>query len=926
MGVKIYKNIEIIGARVHNLKNISVSIPRNKLTVLTGVSGSGKSSLAFDTLYAEGHRRYIESLSAYARLFLGRIEKPDIDDIKGISPAIAIEQKVNSSNPRSTVGTTTEIYDYLKLLFARIGRTYSPVSNQLVNKDSPENILDYILKLPKESKLLISCPVTIPKGRTIKDQIQIYLQQGYSKIWEKNKIIDLNYENISGDFEIIIDRIKNDDNPENQSRILDSLELAFHEGKGSCNIIHVKENKPSLKSFNNLFIKDGILFEEPSLDFFSFNSPYGACKKCEGFGKVMGIDSDLVIPNPNLSIYDNAIVCWKGEKMSVWKDDLILNSHHFNFPIHEPVRNLSKDNLKLIWEGNQYFKGLNSFFKYLESKSYKIQYRVMLSRYRGKTICKSCNGTRLRADTNYVKVDQKSISDINNMTIVNALSYFKNLKLDKTDAQIAKRIVHEISSRLNYLSDVGLGYLNLMRASNTLSGGESQRINLATSIGSSLVGSMYILDEPSIGLHTRDSQKLIKVLKKLRDVGNTVIVVEHDEEMMKSADMIIDIGPEAGRYGGEIVFKGTHNQLMSSKKSLTAKYLTGKLAIEVPKVRRKPKDFIIIEEAYLHNLKNITVKIPLNQICVITGVSGSGKSTLVGGVLFNFLERYFLTGLEKVSHCKNIKVNLDLINGVEFINQNPIGKSSRSNPITYTKGYDDIRQLFANENHAKSKGFKPGYFSFNVDGGRCEKCQGEGQITISMQFMADVHLTCDDCNGNRFKDDVLEVKFKDKNISEVLQMTVEEGLDYFNENNTLCKKIRAKVLALKEVGLEYVQLGQTSNTLSGGEAQRIKLASFLCQSKSKQKKLFIFDEPTTGLHFHDVNKLIKALQDLVEMGHHVIIIEHHMDIIKSADYLIDLGPEGGIKGGELLFEGNPEDFIKNCNKNSYTKEYLKEYL
>ena len=926
MGVKIYKNIEIIGARVHNLKNISVSIPRNKLTVLTGVSGSGKSSLAFDTLYAEGHRRYIESLSAYARLFLGRIEKPDIDDIKGISPAIAIEQKVNSSNPRSTVGTTTEIYDYLKLLFARIGKTYSPVSNQLVNKDSPENILDYILKLPKEAKLMISCPITIPKGRTTKDQIQIYLQQGYSKIWDQKKVKDLDHENISENSALIIDRIKNDDNPENQSRILDSLELAFHEGKGTCNIIHIKEDKSSLKSFNNLFIKDGIVFEEPSLDFFSFNSPYGACKKCEGFGKVMGIDSDLVIPNPNLSIYDNAIVCWKGEKMSVWKEELILNSHHFNFPIHEPIRNLSKDNLELIWEGNQYFRGLNSFFKYLESKSYKIQYRVMLSRYRGKTACSSCNGNRLRADANYVKVGQKSISDINNMTISNALSYFKNLKLNQTDAQIAKRIVHEISSRLNYLSDVGLGYLTLMRASNTLSGGESQRINLATSIGSSLVGSMYILDEPSIGLHTRDSQKLIKVLKKLRDVGNTVIVVEHDEEMMKSADMIIDIGPEAGRHGGEIVFKGTHDQLISSKKSLTAKYLSGKLSIEVPKVRRKPKDFIIIEEAYLHNLKNITVKIPLNQICVITGVSGSGKSTLIGGILFKFLERYFLTGLEKVSHCKNIKVNLDLINGVELINQNPIGKSSRSNPITYTKGYDDIRQLFANENHAKSKGFKPGYFSFNVDGGRCEKCQGEGQITISMQFMADVHLTCDECNGNRFKDEVLEVKFKNKNISEVLQMTVEEGLDYFNEDTTLCKKIRAKVLALKEVGLEYVQLGQTSNTLSGGEAQRIKLASFLCQSKSKQKKLFIFDEPTTGLHFHDVKKLIKALQDLVEMGHHVIIIEHHMDIIKSADYLIDLGPEGGIKGGELIYEGNPEDFIKNCNKNSSTKKYLKEYL
>ena len=926
MGLKEHKNIEIIGARVHNLKNISVSIPRNQLTVITGVSGSGKSSLAFDTLYAEGHRRYIESLSAYARLFLGRIEKPDIDDIKGISPAIAIEQKVNSSNPRSTVGTTTEIYDYLKLLYARIGKTFSPVSNEIVSKDSPESILNYILHLPKDSKLIISCPVTVPKGREIEDQVNLYLHQGYSKIWKDGNIVELNEDINSEHFEIIIDRIKNDDTAENQSRILDSLELAFHEGKGMCNIIEFQNGKTKIKNFNNLFSKDGIVFEEPNLDFFSFNSPYGACKKCEGFGKIMGIDTDLVIPNPNLSIYEDAIVCWKGEKMSAWKQELILNSHHFNFPIHDPIRNLSKENFALIWEGNQYFKGLNKFFKYLESNSYKIQYRVMLSRYRGKTTCNSCNGSRIRKDANYVKIDNTSISTITNMTINDALDFFKKIQLNNDDAQISKRIIYEIISRLEYLSDVGLGYLSLMRSSNTLSGGESQRINLATSIGSSLVGSMYILDEPSIGLHTRDSKRLIKVLKKLRDVGNTVIVVEHDEEMMRAADMIIDIGPEAGRLGGEIVFKGNHDLLIKSSPSLTAQYLSGKLQIEMPKVRRKPKNYIIIEEAYLHNLKNISVKIPLNQICVVTGVSGSGKSTLINGILFSFLERYFLTGIEKATYCKSIKLNLDLISGVELINQNPIGKSSRSNPITYTKGYDDIRQLFSKQKHAQINGFKAGYFSFNVDGGRCEKCQGEGQITISMQFMADVHLKCDECNGSRFKEEVLEVKYKGKNIAEVLEMTVLESLEFFNEESTICKKIKIKIQALYDVGLEYVQLGQPSNTLSGGEAQRIKLASFLCQSKSKQQKLFIFDEPTTGLHFHDIKKLLKALQDLVEMGHHVIIIEHHMDIIKCSDYIIDLGPEGGEKGGSLLFEGNPKEFINKNQLHSYTQKYLKEYF
>ncbi|MFL2585804.1 MAG: excinuclease ABC subunit UvrA [Parvicellaceae bacterium] len=925
MSIKSKDKIQIIGARVHNLKNINVSILRNKLTVITGVSGSGKSSLAFDTLYAEGHRRYIESLSSYARLFLGRIEKPDIDDIKGISPAIAIEQKVNSSNPRSTVGTTTEIHDYLKLLFARIGKTISPLSNKQVTKDHPEDVLKWMLSITKKTKMLITCPIEPPKGRTLEDHIQVYIQQGYNKVWVNNEIKELEIKNTKLPFQLIIDRVTNENSNENQSRILDSLELAFHEGKGNCEIVSFIDSQPNTNYFNNLFKKDDIVFEQPSLDFFSFNNPYGACKKCEGFGKVMGIDPSLVIPNPNLSVYQDAIVCWKGEKMSVWKEELINNAHYFDFPIHEPFKDLSEKDQSTLWKGNDYFKGIDYFFKYLEKKSYKIQYRVLLSRYRGRTTCDDCNGNRLRADANYVKVNGVSISEVNKMSIENAIRYFENIELDQNDKLVAKRLIDEISSRLGYLCDVGLGYLTLNRPSNTLSGGESQRINLATSIGSSLVGSMYILDEPSIGLHSRDSQQLIKVLKKLRDIGNSVIVVEHDEEMMRAADEIIDIGPYAGRHGGEVVFQGNHNKLINNKNSLTAKYLIGKMKIDVPKFRRKPKDFILIEEAFLHNLKNISVKIPLSQICVVTGVSGSGKSTLISNILHQYFERYFINGLHKPMHCSDIKVDFNLIDGVEFIDQNPIGKSSRSNPITYIKGYDDIRQLFSRQKHAKVNGFKPGHFSFNVDGGRCEKCQGEGQLTITMQFMADVHLKCDECDGQRFKDEVLEVKFKNKNISEILDMTVEESLTFFDHEDSICQKIKGKISALKEVGLEYVQLGQSSSTLSGGEAQRIKLASFLTQNRTKNRKLFIFDEPTTGLHFHDVKKLIKALQDLIEMGHHIIIIEHHLDIIKIADWIIDLGLEGGDNGGDLIFQGNPEDFLKS-NVISYTKNHLKNHI
>lgn len=918
-------HILIKGARVHNLKNVSVAIPRNKLTVITGVSGSGKSSLAFDTLYAEGHRRYIESLSAYARLFLGRMEKPDVDDIKGISPAIAIEQKVNSSNTRSTVGTTTEIYDYLKLLFARIGKTISPVSNQVVTKDYPEDVLKWIFNQPDKSKIAITSPILESKGRTFKEQINIYIQQGFSRALQNNKIIPLSEQLTSKTpLFLVIDRVSNQESEENKSRIFDSLEIAFHEGKGSCDVV-VFSDKITSKNFNNQFIKDNIKFEEPSLDFFSFNNPYGACKKCEGFGKILGINHDLVIPNPNLSILENAIVCWRGEKMSIWKEELIKMAHNFDFPVHKPIRELSEDQYDLLWNGNNFFKGLHEFFEYLEKNSYKIQYRVMLSRYRGKTKCPSCNGSRLRADASYVKINGWSITDIIKMDIRQAFQLFTTFEFNENDQKIADRLINEIKTRLNYLIDVGLGYLTLDRPSNSLSGGESQRINLATSIGSSLIGSMYILDEPSIGLHPKDSQQLISVLKKLRDLGNSVIVVEHDEDMMKAADEIIDIGPDAGKNGGEIVFQGNHNDLIESNNSLTALYLTGKKTIAIPQVTRKSNNHIFIKGAYLHNLKNIDVTIPLNTITVISGVSGSGKSTLITEILYPYLKKLIGSDIDKALHCEDISGDTQLIESVEFIDQNPIGKSSRSNPVTYVKAYDEIRQLYANEQQAKLNGFKAGNFSFNVDGGRCEKCLGEGKITISMQFMADVHLRCDECNGKRFKDNILEVKHKGKSISDVLNMTIDESLLFFNEKDRLNEKIYTKLLALKEVGLEYVQLGQSSNTLSGGEAQRIKLASFLCQKKSTHKKLFIFDEPTTGLHFHDVQKLLKALNDLVEMGHHVIIIEHNLDIIKSADWIIDLGKEGGDKGGEVLYQGTVKEFILS-NVESHTKDYLKKII
>jgi len=933
--------IIVKGARVHNLKNITVAIPRNKLVVITGLSGSGKSSLAFDTLYAEGQRRYVESLSAYARQFLGRIDKPDVDYIKGISPAIAIEQKVNTRNPRSTVGTSTEIYDYLKLLFARIGKTFSPISGNQVKRDTVTNVAHYINSLPIDTKLLILSPLKVQFDKTIKKQLELLAQQGFTRVQYKSEIHRIE-EFIETKFSekesinIVIDRISvKPDDEDNENRISDSVQTAFFEGEGECTIeIINEENKKSkttkstTRSFSNKFELDGITFEEPSMHFFSFNNPVGACKHCEGFGTVIGIDENLVIPNKNLSVYEDAIVCWKGDKMSEWKNVLINNAHKFDFPIHRPYYDLTADERKLIWSGNKYFEGLTSFFKHLEEQAYKIQYRVMLSRYRGKTTCPECNGTRLRKDASYVKIAEKSINDIVLMPVKESLNFFKELKLNPYDQEVAKRILIEITNRLQFLVDVGLGYLTLNRLSNTLSGGESQRINLATSLGSSLVGSMYILDEPSIGLHSRDTERLIKVLKSLRDIGNTVIVVEHDEEIMRAADQLIDIGPLAGTHGGELIFQGNHTDLEHEEKSLTALYLTGKEKIELPTSRRNWNHFIEIKGARENNLRGIDVKFPLNTITVVTGVSGSGKTSLVKRVLYPALKKIHGGYGEQTGSFDKLGGDINRISAVEMIDQNPIGKSSRSNPVTYVKAYDEIRALYADQQLAKNRGYKPSHFSFNVDGGRCEICDGEGEVTVEMQFMADIHLVCEACNGKRFKQDILDITYQEKNISEILNMTVDDAIDFFSRSerptNTE-KKIVQKLLPLSEVGLGYVHLGQSSSTLSGGEAQRIKLASFLSLGQtSSNPTLFIFDEPTTGLHFHDISKLLYAFNALIKQGHSLIIIEHNAEIIKSADWIIDLGPEGGNEGGAILFEGIPEDLVK-IDK-SYTGRYLKNKL
>ncbi len=915
------KNILIKGAKLHNLKNIDVAIPRNKLVVITGLSGSGKSSLAFDTLFAEGQRRYVESLSSYARQFLGKLNKPKVDYIKGIAPAIAIEQKVNSTNPRSTVGTSTEIYDYLKLLFARIGETYSPISGKKVKKHTVTDALNFVKNIEENTKLLLLAPVHIPSKRSVTQTLKILAQQGYARIKYKNEILRIDEINsaINHDFYLVVDRIIVKKDEDFYNRLGDAMQIAFFEGKGTCIIEYIATNKQTV--FNNKFELDGIQFLEPNVHLFSFNNPYGACKKCEGYGNIIGIDEDLVIPNTALSIFENAILPWKSDSFKKYKADLINNAYKFDIPIHKPWFKLTDEQKQLVWNGNKSFKGISHFFKYLEAKSYKIQYRVMLSRYRGKTKCPVCNGKRLREEANYVKINDKNISDLVDLPIDELIIFFKNLKLSEHNQKIAKRLLVEINNRLTFLNNVGLSYLTLNRTSNTLSGGESQRINLATSLGSSLVGSMYILDEPSIGLHPKDTQRLIKVLKDLRDLGNTVIVVEHDEDIMKAADVIIDIGPEAGTHGGNIVAEGSFNDILKSN-SLTAKYLNGALKIEIPKKRRALNKFIKVIGAREHNLKNIDVTFPLNCLTMVTGVSGSGKSTLVKNILYPAIQKYIGGYGEKVGQFTKLEGNLNHIEVIEFINQNPIGRSSRSNAVTYLKVYDDIRNLFTHEKLSKIRNYQPKHFSFNVEGGRCEVCKGEGEVTIEMQFMADVHLECEACKGKRFKKEILEVKFQDKNISDVLNATVDDAIDFFAAHGE--SKIVKKLQPLQNVGLGYITLGQSSSTLSGGEAQRLKLASFLVKGNRQSKSLFIFDEPTTGLHFHDINKLIKSFNALIKNGHSIIVIEHNIELIKCADYIIDLGKEGGKKGGSLIFEGTPEDLI-HC-KNSYTAPFLAKKL
>ena len=912
------KEILIKGAKLHNLKDITVGIPRNQLVVITGLSGSGKSSLAFDTLYAEGQRRYVESLSSYARQFLGRLDKPKVDNIIGIAPAIAIEQKVNTSNPRSTVGTSTEIYDYLKLLFARIGKTYSPISGNEVKKHTVTDVVETALAYPDGTKLLLLAPISIPKDRTVEQVLKLLLQQGYARILHQGEVIRLEEDNLPkklGKFQLVVDRIVVQHNEDFQHRLADAVETAFFEGKGECMLQEVESEV--LKHFSNRFEMDGITFLEPNVHLFSFNNPYGACPECDGYGDTIGLDEDLIVPNTGLSVYENAIYPWRGETMSWFRDQLVNNAYKFDFPIHKPWYELSAEQRQLVWDGNKYFTGLTDFFKELEEKSYKIQNRVLLARYRGKTRCHSCHGRRLRKEANYVKIQGKSISDLVEISIEKLQTFFRELTLSPYEQEVAKRLLIEINSRLQFLSDVGLGYLTLNRKSNTLSGGESQRINLATSLGSSLVGSMYILDEPSIGLHPRDTHRLIKVLKSLRDLGNTVIVVEHDADIMKAADYIIDIGPEAGTHGGEVVAAGTYEELLKAN-TLTGKYLSGRLSIEPPKKRRTSPHYISLIGCRENNLKNIDVTFPLDMLTVVTGVSGSGKSTLIKKLLYPAMQKELNASNEKIGQFTRIEGKYKQLQSVEFVDQNPIGKSSRSNPITYLKVYDDIRNLYANQKLAKMRNFSAKHFSFNVDGGRCEVCKGEGEVTIEMQFMADVHLTCEACGGKRFKKEVLEITYEGKNIDDLLNTTIDDAVAFFAAHKQT--KIAEKLKPLQDVGLGYVTLGQSSSTLSGGEAQRIKLASFLSKSESKEKVLFIFDEPTTGLHFHDIRKLLDSLQALIEKGHSVIVIEHNLEMIKCADYIIDLGLEGGEKGGSIIAKGTPEEIAK-C-KESYTGSAL----
>ncbi len=918
------KNISIKGAKVNNLKNIDVDIPRNKLIVITGLSGSGKSSLAFDTLYAEGQRRYVESLSSYARQFLGRMSKPECDFIKGIPPAIAIEQKVSSRNPRSTVGTSTEIYEYLRLLFARIGKTYSPVSGEEVKKHSIEDIVNCMLSYSEGTRYTILSPIHLREGRTLAEQLDIDIKQGFNRLEVNGEMMRIDeYKPQPNDtVYLLVDRMSVTDTKDSISRLTDSAETAMYEGDGTCLLRFYIDNKETeLHTFSTKFEADGIKFEEPSDQMFSFNSPLGACPKCEGFGKVIGIDEHLVVPNRSLSLYDGAVVCWRGEKMGEWKDMVIRGAEKAGFPIFTPYFELTDEQRRMLWEGTRYFEGINAFFKMLEENQYKIQYRVMLARYRGKTVCPQCHGTRLKPEASYVKVGGKDISQLVDLPITELKEFFDNLQLNEHDAEVARRVLLEINSRIRFLIDVGLGYLTLNRLSNSLSGGESQRINLATSLGSSLVGSLYILDEPSIGLHSKDTDRLIHVLRQLQQLGNTVVVVEHDEEIIRAADYIIDIGPNAGRLGGEVVYQGDMNDLKKGTDSHTVRYLLEEETIPVPEHRRPWNNYIEITGARENNLKGVDVRFPLNVMTVVTGVSGSGKSTLVRDVFYRSLKRELDECSDRPGEHTSIGGDIRNLRNIEFIDQNPIGKSSRSNPVTYIKAYDEIRKLFAEQPLAKQMGYTAGFFSFNSEGGRCEECKGDGTVTVEMQFMADLVLECESCHGKRFKADTLEVKFHDKNIFDVLEMTVNQAIEFFTEYGQ--KKIVKKLTPLQEVGLGYIKLGQSSSTLSGGENQRVKLAYYLSQEKA-DPTLFIFDEPTTGLHFHDIRKLLDAFEALIKRGHTIIIIEHNMDMIKCADHIIDLGPEGGDKGGYIIATGTPEE-VAAC-ESSYTGQFLKEKL
>ena len=923
-------SIFVKGARVNNLKNIDVEIPRDRLVVITGLSGSGKSSLAFDTLYAEGQRRYVESLSSYARQFLGRMSKPECDFITGLPPAIAIKQQVNTHNPRSTVGTSTEIYDYLRLLFARVGKTYSPVSGEVVKKHQISDVVRCVLSYPEGTRFVVTAPLHLSEGRTPAEQLEVLQKEGFNRLVYRDKIIPIeewldrkDCPADAGDIAVLVDRLSVSPAQDTISRLSDSVETAFFEGDNSCVLLFYTDNGVEKHIFSKRFEADGMVFEEPSELMFNFNSPAGACPTCGGFGKVIGIDEDLVIPNKALSVFEDAVMCWRGEKMSEWKKQLIAVADRFQFPIHRPYYQLTPEQKELLWSGNQYFGGIRDFFKMLEENQYKIQYRVMLARYRGKTVCPDCHGSRLKPGALYVKVGGKSIADLVKLPITDLKAFFSTLQLSDEEGAVAKRLLVEINSRIEFMLNVGLGYLTLDRLSSTLSGGESQRINLVTSLGSSLVGSLYILDEPSIGLHSRDTALLIGVLQQLRDLGNTVVVVEHDEEIMRAADYIIDIGPQAGRLGGEVIYQGEIDRLEKATNSYTVRYLTGEDTIAVP-IRRKWNNFIEVKSAAQNNLKGIDVKFPLNVMTVVTGVSGSGKSSLVRDVFYRSLVRYYEGCGESAGTHDCLSGDMALVQHVEFVDQDPIGKSSRSNAATYLKAFDEVRKLYADQQAAKQMGFGPSYFSFNMEGGRCEECKGDGTITVAMQFMSDITLTCESCHGKRFKQEVLDIEYRGKNINDILEMTINQAIEFFSESDgSIEKKIVKRLRPLQEVGLGYIKMGQSSSTLSGGENQRVKLAYFL-SSEKQEPTIFIFDEPTTGLHFHDIKTLLKAFNALIEKGHTVVIIEHNMDVIKCADYVIDMGPEGGDKGGFVVCTGTPEQIAQVPN--SYTGQFLKAKL